>query len=168
MQRTTSKLEETALERPGAQLLPRGGGGGQGPPRTAAGFWPCRMAGGVGQLWRCPTGVRLGAQTESQGCGEAGGGWPQGRGPGARFLLPSFLPSRDLQCAPQHTHEGPGAEPRVCREARHSRSLGAQGWRGPQHAPRPVLWGPCPALPQRPLPQKHPQLCFLPPGPLGP
>ena len=47
LQGITSKLEENALARPGAQLLPRGGGGGQGLPLVAAGFWSRRTAGGV-------------------------------------------------------------------------------------------------------------------------
>lgn len=91
---------------------------------------------------------------------EEGEGWARGCRPGTRFPLPSFLPSRGLQCAPPHTHEGPGAEPRVCREAGHSRSLGTQGWQGPQRTPRPVLWGPAHPSPRDPSPRSPSSCAF--------
>ena len=108
--------------------------------------------------WARAWGRRLRARPS--GRREKAGHGGSGLGPDSRFL-PSFLPG--VRSAPPPPHKGPDAEPRVCREAGHSRSLRPQGWWGPQHTPRLVLWGPRPVLPQKPL-----QLCSLPPGPLGP
>ena len=67
-------------------------------------------SGHAGRLEGCASsdgaqlGSGLGAQTESQAFREAGEGWAWGLRPGARFPLPSFLPSFQGSAVRPPTH----------------------------------------------------------------
>lgn len=158
MQRTTAKLEETALS---AQVP------------------SCSHMVAVGAR-AAPSGCRILATQDGRrdvlaltvsNWGQAGGtdrepglrGGGRRLGTGAQLggqIPASFLPSfQGSAVCPPHTR-GPGAEPRVCREARHSHSLRARGWQGPSAPPGRSCGAPAQPSPRDPSP-RSPSSCAL-------